>query len=320
MRKRKAFWHLLICLVVSTGLVLGGTAIAAEQNKAKAADKPALTKDVKDKGRKEAGKKRETIVKEAVSALEQTKKVIEALDKKKKQEALDALALVTGKLEIVLARDPGLANAPIDVRMEQYDLYATIDVIKDAIKEAQDLLDDGEVQKARAILAGLASEIDIVVTSMPLATYADGIKSVAKLVEEEKYTEAKERIYDLLGTLVVTRNIIPLPLVRAEELLKKASKLAETKDRTEKQNEELSSLLDKARYQIEMAEVLGYGEKKEYKKFYAQIKEIKKKTSDGKFGTGFFDKIEKSLKEFKEKIFSTFEQKGDKAKQCQKKE
>ncbi len=306
MKRRKVSYQALICLVTGLALLFSGPAMATQQAKDATAGKAKtpVEKEVKSSGNKQVSKKREAVIKEAVEALAETKKALDAIEKKKKQEALDALALVTGKLEIVLAREPDLANAPIDVRVEQYDLYATVDAIKKAVKQARDLLGDGEVQQARMILSGLASEIDIVVTSLPLASYAHGIKAVAKLVGDEHYQEASDALYELLSTLVVTRNIIPLPILRAEELLKKADKLAETEGRTDKQNKELASLLDDARDQIRMAEALGYGDKKEYKGFYRQIKEIKKKTRGGKFGKGFIDDLKKSLHEFKEKIFN----------------
>ncbi len=293
----------LICLLAA-GSMLCTTAVMAgtESAKTPTATKAKISKEVQSNTRKEAGKKRETIIKEAVTALTQTKKAIEALGKKDKQAALDALAMVTGKLDIVIAREPKLANAPIDVRVETYDLITSVDSIKKAVKTAKDLLDDGKVQAAREILANMVSEIDFVVTSIPLATYSDGIKSVAKLVDEEKYEEATESLYELLSTLVITKNIIPLPILRAEEMLKKADKLAATEKRSDEQNKQLETLLTGIRNQIEMAEALGYGNKKEYKSFYKQLKEIRKKTEGSKFGK-FMDEMKNSLKKFEEKIF-----------------
>ena len=304
MKRYRKFSRTLVCLLAAAGMFFG-TSVMATETGSKAADTKGsakVEKQVQDSTRVEAGKKREAIVKEAVAALEQTKKAIDALKKKNKQEALDALAMVTGKLEIVLARDPDLANAPIDVRVEQFDLYATVETVQDAVKQAADLLDDGEVQQARMILSGLASEIDIVITALPLKGYTDGIKAVAKLVDDEKYEEATASIYDLLSTLVMTRDVIPLPILRAEELLKKADELARKEGRSADENKELTVLLDNARDQIKMAEALGYGDHKEYKAFYTQIKEIRKKTEDGKFGMGFVDELKNSLKSFKEKI------------------
>ncbi|WP_457577507.1 YfdX family protein [Desulfomarina sp.] len=297
--------RVLVSFVIA-GL-LCSTGVQAGQGKHKKEDSLAaakVEKQVKSDARKEVEIKRQTIVREAVMALDQTGKAIEALKNKKKQEALDSLAMAAGKLEIVLAREPEMANAPIDVRVEEFDLYASADTINKAVKSAEGLLEDGEVQQARAILADLASEIDLVITSLPLAAYTDTIKNVAKLVDAEKYEEATQSLYELLSTMVITRNVIPLPLLRAEMLLEKADKLVVKKDRSEKENDELKTLLDDAENQIDMAEALGYGRKDDFKSFYAQIKEIRKKTRDGKFGSGFVDGLKNSLRKLKEKIFN----------------
>ncbi len=268
-----------------------------------------VEKEVSSRSRHQAWKKRETIIKEAVAALDQTRKAIEAIKKKDRQAALDALAMVAGKLDIVLARDPSLAAAPIDVQVETLDLYASVDAIKQAVKKAEDYLESQQVQQARHILGSLASEIDIVVTSIPLKSYSAAIKRVARLVDQEKYQPAMETLYEALSTLVVTRNIIPLPILRAEELLKKAEKLAQHQGRTEKQNRQLDRLLTDAGRQLKIAEVLGYGDKEQYKGFYDQIEGIRDKTSGGKFGKGFFDGLKKSLQKFKDKIFNATENK-----------
>jgi len=309
-KKRKALCRILICLLAAGTMLVASTVSADTDTKQKAETKQTaesgakkVEKEVKSETREQAGKKRDTIIKEAVSALEQTKNAIEALKKKDKKAALDALAAVTGKLDIVIARDPKLANAPIDVRVETYDLIGTVDTIKKSVKIARDLLGDGEVQQAREILSGMASEIDFLVTSIPLASYSAGIKDVAKLVDEEKYEEATEALYELLSTLVITKHVIPLPILRAEEMLKKAEELAAVEKRTEEQDKKIDELLADIKVQIEMAEALGYGDKKEYKKFYKQIKEIKKKTDGGIFGKGDTDLLKNSLKKFKEKIF-----------------
>lgn len=297
--------YVLVSLAIAGMLCTAGVqAGEGKHKKEESAAAAKVEKQVKSDTRKEAGIKRETIVKEAVMALDQTGKAIEALKNKKKQEALDALAMAAGKLEIVLAREPQMANAPIDVRVEEFDLYASVDTVKKAVKAAEDLLEDGEVQQARAILADLASEIDLVITSLPLAAYTDTIKDVAKLVDDEKYEEATQSLYELLSTMVITRNVIPLPLLRAEMLLDKADKLAVKEGRSEQENKDLKTLLDDAENQIGMAEALGYGKKDDFKSFHAQLKEIRKKTRDGKFGSGFVDGLKNSLKKLKEKIFN----------------
>ncbi|RUM39176.1 MAG: hypothetical protein DSY58_00935, partial [Desulfobulbus sp.] len=240
MNEQKKIYRVILCLMAAGSMLFANVTMAASKVKtSSAAGSAKVAKEVKAKTLKAAGDKRATVMKEAVAALAQTGTAIEALDKKDKQQALDTLALVTGKLDIVIARAPELALAPIDVRVQTYDLINSVDVIKETVKTARELLKDGEVQQARDILMGLISEVDVTVTSIPLASYSDGIKSVARLVDKEKYQEAKDGLYDLISTLVVTKNIIPLPILRAEEMIRKADALAIQENRTQEQNKQL---------------------------------------------------------------------------------
>jgi hypothetical protein len=56
--------------------------------------------------------------------------------------------------------------------------------------------------------------------------------------------------------------------------------------------------MDQAREHLEFAQALGYGTKKDFEKMYAQLNEIRDKTADNKFGTGWFAKIKTSIEDF----------------------
>jgi hypothetical protein len=242
--------------------------------------------------------KRKKIFADATAAIAETQKAMKALEEMKKDDALNALALATGKLELILARDPKLALAPMATEVVTHDLLANPDTIKLMIKEAQNFLDDGEIQEARAIVSNLASQVELRTTNIPLATYPAAIKALTPLIDSGKIEEAKDRLQAALNTLVITTDeVIPLPKHRAEQLLRLAQDLSEKKERTGKESEDLSSYLKEARNQLKIAELLGYGDKKAYKPMYDQLDEIEKKSAGGKSGTGWFDKIKKQLSE-----------------------
>lgn len=244
----------------------------------------------------QAAEKRKKITADAVAAVAETKQALKLLDEKKTDEALASLERATGKLELILARAPDLALAPVDVEVVTYDLLANLDTVKAMIHDAENYLEDGEVQKARPLVANLASEIVFRTTSVPLATYPDAIKAVTPLIDDGKLDEAKADLQAALNTLVVTTDdVIPLPVLRAERLLKNAEALAENEERTVKDNETLSDLLAEARNQLKMAELLGYGTKKSFKPMYEQLDAIEQKTAGGKGGKGWFDKIKQQL-------------------------
>ena len=181
-----------------------------------------------------AAEKRKSLISDAKSAITETRKALQALDEKKDKEAIDALAVATGKLELVLARNPQLALAPVETEVVTHDVLSNRETVRGIIKEAKENLSDGEVQKARLLLTDLASEIQLRTTNIPLATYPAAIKAITPLIDAGKTDEAKARLQATLNTLVITTEAIPLPKLRAESLLKEAQTLAEKKDRSKK--------------------------------------------------------------------------------------
>lgn len=255
-----------------------------------AASKAALPQ-VDDKVARKAAEKRAKLAQDAITALAKTHEALILLDARKTKEALAALELASGKLELVLARDPKLALAPVDVRVITHDIHASVESVKKAVKLSRELLDDGEVQKARPIVANLASEIVIETDNLPMATYPAAIKSAARLIDSGKIDDAKAVLARALNTLVMTSVAFPLPVLRAEAAMAKAEKLAETGKRNAKQSKELSALLAYVRTEIELAQALGYGKKADFKPIFDQVKAIEQKSAGGKSGKGWFDEL-----------------------------
>jgi hypothetical protein len=277
-------------LVVATPIFADESALPSEPQ-ARSGATESVQPQVEEKSVNKVAEKRRKIIAEATAAVDKTRTALKALEDNKTDEALKALEVATGQLELILARDPELALAPVDVDVETYDLLASLDTIKAVIKEAEDDLEEGEIQMARPLVANLASEIVIQTTSIPLGTYPAAIKSITPLIDEGRIDEAKTGLQAALNTLVITEDIVPLPMLRAEQLLKNAEAQAENAARTIKDNETLAELLKDARTQLKMAELLGYGTKKSFKPMYEQLDQIESRTSGGKGGQGWFDKI-----------------------------
>ncbi len=254
-------------------------------------------------GERRAGAKRARVMEEAIAALRETRNAIAALERKDAKAALAAIEKAIGKLEVILARDPRLALAPVDVASYTLDIYGDAQGVRKAVDTAVRMLREGRVQDARALVSGLASEIVIEVANIPLATYPDALKAVVPLIEAENHEAASRALTAALNTLVITRHVIPLPVVRAEHLLELAEKLAEKKQRDQRENAKLKDLLEAARMELELAQALGYGKKEDFDFFYAQLDEISGKTRDGGHGSGFFDRLRKALEEFRARMF-----------------
>ena len=242
--------------------------------------------------------KRKALLADATDAIQETQAALKHLDEGKTKEALAALERATGKLDIILARDPKLELAPAGVRVVTYDVQGDVETVTKVRQQAQDLMEEGRLQDARNLLKNLASETVISVSNIPLATYPAAIKSAVKLIDQNQRDEAKRVLQSALNTQVVTDTVIPLPVVKAQEALKHAETLAEKKDRTKDDNDQLNASMNQARRDLEFAQALGYGTKKDFEKMYAQLTEIRDKTADNKFGTGWFAKIRASIEDF----------------------
>ncbi len=284
--------------LISTALLLSGPS-GATALPDQAQEKTAQSQAAQDQAQKSSSHKladqRSKISKESIAAIESSQKALQALEAGKTDEALKALEAATGKLELILARNPDLALVPVNVDMVTYDLFADADTVEAAVAEAKELLDDGEVQQARHLIANLASEVVISTTSIPLATYPDAIKAISPLLDKGETAKAKAALEAALNTLVITREIIPLPLLRSQYMLAQAEELAKKKDRSKEDSQLLDDLLAAAKHELKLAEALGYGHSKSFKPLYEQIRQIKEKSEDGKSGSGWFDKIKQQL-------------------------
>lgn len=284
-------------LAVSAAVYAGMSSVPDEPQ-AQSPATQSVQAEVDEKAADKADEKRRKILADAGAAIDETQKALQALEDNDTEAALRALEAATGKLELILAREPALGLAPVDVKVVSYDLLASVDTIKAVIHDVENHLDDGEIQQARSLMTKLASEVVFQTTSIPLATYPDAIKAIIPLIDEGQIDEARAGLLAALNTLVVTTDdVIPLPVLRAEELLKNAEELAENEARTEQDNVKLAGLLESARTQLQLAELLGYGTKKSFRPMYEQLDMIDDKTAGGKSGRGWFDRIKQQVSE-----------------------
>ncbi|MBC31228.1 MAG: hypothetical protein CMH48_10320 [Muricauda sp.] len=256
-----------------------------------------LDSGVQGKAVEEVDEASSAIIEEAAMAVQHTYEAIKAINDKDKKAALEALEKATGKLELLVAREPSMALLPVEVATETRDFIADLKVIKKQKKMAEKAIEDDYLQVARRALADMASEVEISTVSVPLATFPDAMKVAAVLLDEDKMEEAKIALYTALNTLVIEKEIIPLPILRAEVMIA-AAQSEDAKDEDKKK--EVLNLLENAEYQLIMAEELGYGKRdKEYKELNSSIKELMKSVEADGDSQGLFDKLKNKLRNFK---------------------
>jgi hypothetical protein len=240
------------------------------------------------------------IIIEAIRALKYTQDAYIYLNAKKTDKAKESLKKAIGELTVVLNTPNAPYLLPVDVNMEAFEYVGSIKNIAKQITAAKVALAKSELPLARNILNTLKSEIDIKAVNIPLATYPDAIKLAIKYINEGKVKEAKDVIAMALNTLVTTDTIIPIPLVKANELVIAASKISH------KNKQQTLKYLEEAKKQIKLAELLGYTSKSDttYKMLKDSIDNIESKIKNNKKTDSFFEELKSKLKEFKEKAVS----------------
>ncbi|WCR09667.1 YfdX family protein [Paracoccus stylophorae] len=284
----------------------------------------AVSEPVQDEATTKVDEKRKTLLKDATSALDKTKEALKALDDGDSDAALEALAVATGKLQSVVARDPDLALAPVDVQLVQRDLLGNVDAIRKAREQIEELVDDGKLQQARPLMRDFASEIVVETANLPLATYPDAILKATAEIDRGETEQAKQTLATALSTVVITEDTIALPVLRAQLLIDAAEDALGPDDGTAAETEATdtasadaeksgeaataeplspSEYVEAARQQLEIAEALGYGDKDDFKELHDNLNELDEKIDLADDTGGIFDKIGDSFIRLKQRIF-----------------
>ena len=254
-----------------------------------------------EKEKKKAEHIKKELNQKAIQAVAETYKVLDLLEKNKSKEALDLLKKVIGELEVILAANKDVSLIPINTYTVVIDTTLSPEEIAKKIKDVKKMLDDGDVQGARLLLDTLQSEIDIIIENLPLATYPDAMKLASKYIIENKINEAKSVLSIALNSMVVKKIVVPIPLVRAADLIEEASKTAKTN------KDQALKYLNEAKKQLTLAKILGYGkdDPATYKELQAKIDAIKTEIKGKNKPAQMFEELMKKLKEFKNKLMSS---------------
>ena len=145
----------------------------------------------------------------------------------------------------------------------------------------------------KAMLACLLGSLAI----LPTVAFAHSPATAKSDPRTQSQTEEKRKTLMADATSAIQETQAALKHLD-EGKTKEALAAAAKKDRTKDDNERLKAAMDEARGQLEFAQALGYGAKKDFDKMYRQLTEIREKTADNGFGTDFFAKIKASIAAF----------------------
>lgn len=229
--------------------------------------------------------------KEVIAAFKKVFDARQMISQGKEREAIDALKEASKNFTKILAADPNLKMAPIASDMQLTQTFEPIDEIKAKVHMAQNLLDQGKVQDARAILLPLSDEMVTQTAYLPMEAYSETIKLATKKLLNADKPGAIEILDAGFGTVVEEQAIVPLSLLRAEAMITAASKL-------EKANKkDVLELLNSANEQLQLATILGYTNESSdlYLDLSEQIKALKKESEGPNAVEKLYEKIKTSF-------------------------
>jgi len=270
------------------------TSTFALDNKTNQVSKNAVIKEEKQ------AQKTNQLVKEAINSIQYTQDALIYLNGKNISKAKESLKKAIAELSDVLNRPNAPYLLPIGVNIEAYQFKGDLKTIKEAVSQAKLLVVANKLPQAREVLNTLRDEIVIKTTNLPLATYPATLNLAIKYLNEGKINEAKDVLAMALSTLVEVDTIIPIPLVKAEELVTQASKVVK------KDKNQALKYLEEANHQLVLAEALGYTSKSDttYRVLENAIKHIEREIKANHKTESLFEKLLSKLREFKEKAIT----------------
>jgi tetratricopeptide (TPR) repeat protein len=237
------------------------------------------------------------LIKEAVKAIQYTQDALIYLNGKNIKQAKESIKKAIAELSDLLNRPNTPYLLPVDVQIEAYQFKGKLTDIAKLVREAKVLIADNKLPEAREVLNTLRSEIIIKTVNLPIATYPEALNLALKYINENKIKEAKEVLAMALSTLVETKTIIPIPLIKAQALIQKAQ------ETVKKDKKQALNYLSEAKKQLILAETLGYTSKSDttYKMLEDEITKLEKEIKKGKQTDSIFKDLLNKIEEFKEK-------------------
>ena len=218
-----------IALILSATLPLGLVRAGSDVEKQKQEAEQQVRPEVEQQRKSAEDQARKSLDQEAVAAIDETTNAIKAIADNKTDEALAAIERATGKINVVLARNPATALIPVSFEVNVIEA-APVDVkeIRRRAAAAELAVSARAYPAARVILDSLTSEIRLRTYNLPLASYPAALKEAARLLDEKKTKEASTALLTALNTLAVIDQVTPLPIAVAQAAIDAAQQLRDS--------------------------------------------------------------------------------------------
>jgi len=239
----------------------------------------------------------EELTKDGLAAIDATIEARDAIKNGDTDIALKHIETAVGKIEVLLAIEPELALIPISSVVRTEEFIGDIKTIKAIKSKVQQSISQGNYQLARDEISTLGSEVRIETTNIPTISYPLALKASAALLDDGENDLALENLQSMLNTLMVTEKVFPLPIIKAEVLIKEALSID---NKSADDQKKIDQLLHNIEYQILLSKELGYGNGYDkYSDLIDSIKTISKSVNANQDTHKLFEELKSKVERFK---------------------
>ncbi len=240
---------------------------------------------------------------QAVTVVLKMSEVLQHLEAGDQAAAQKQLNRALEKMNELIQKHPALQSVPVMVFNVTQDQLTNIDMIQRRKEEIDKQWQLGRIQKVRRLLNSYVSDASIRTLNMPVQLFAQGIQGINQLLIQDQVKNAKHVIEVLLESIEVADYTIPLPLFRAELMITEAEGLTrQVANNQQVDVAQLHLLLSNAKYQLKLAETLGYGNPKRYVMFYQAIDGINSLVIANQQTTNLFGKLRFAILKLKNQV------------------
>lgn len=250
--------------------------------------------DVEQERKKEEEQASKSLDQDAIAAINATSKAVQDIAANNTKDALADIELATGKINILLARNPSTALIPVASEVDVIDTAPHDEAaLKRLTAAAITAVESRDFPDGRVLLHGLMSEIRVSTTNLPLASYPEALKDAAKALDNGNPNGASNTLLTALNTLVIVEQTTPLPVIVARSAITEA----EQKSKTDKGAAQ--TLLEVARNEVNRGKALGYNPgADEYATLDHEISSLEKQVKAGSDTASVFARLRTELTDF----------------------
>ncbi len=243
----------------------------------------------------------EKIIREAAEAYVALGEIIRLIAEGKLDDALRVLEQTQPKVE-KLYKEEGLTYMPVRSVVYEYRGVISVDEAQKLLKEVREAIEKNELIKARELLNILRNEIVIDTYVLPVNVLKEAIDLALEFAKLDEWVKAVEAIRLALAAIKLTKTIVPRPILEAYYLMEEAAAIYQERP------EDAIQLLQDAREQVQLAQVLGYVHEDTIQPLLEAIDKLESEVKAKTATKAGFESIQEDMQKMKDETSITTEQ------------